>query len=88
MKNQILLYNYYLSGQLESAIDHFVTYYNHGRYHKSLNNLTPADVYFGRGEKILNMRQKIKQWTLSERRRLHYQQKVAWMTTQMSQTLS
>ena len=77
MKNQILLENYYLPGQLESAIDGFVTYYNHERYHESLNNLTPADVYYGRGTKVLSMRRKIKRRTLKERRRLHYQQKVA-----------
>ena len=28
MKNQILLENYYLPGQLQSAIDSFVAYYN------------------------------------------------------------
>ncbi len=77
MKNEVLLENYYLPGQLESALAHFVDYYNHERYHESLDNLTPADVYYGRGAKILDMRQKIKQRTLSERRRLHYQQKVA-----------
>jgi len=77
MKNQILLENYYLPGQLESAIDGFVAYYNHERYHESLNNLTPADVYYDRGEKILSLRQKIKERTLEKRRRLHYQQKVA-----------
>ena len=77
MKNQILLENYHLPGQLESAIDSFVTYYNHERYHESLNNLTPADVYYGRGTKVLSMRRKIKRRTLKERRRLHYQQKVA-----------
>jgi transposase InsO family protein len=77
MKNQILLENYYLPGQLESAIDSFVAYYNHERYHESLKNLTPADVYYDRGAKILDMRQQIKQRTFSERRRLHYQQKVA-----------
>ena len=27
--------------------------YNHVRYRESLNNLTPADVYFGRAEAIL-----------------------------------
>ena len=77
MKNEILLENYYLPGQLKSAIGHFVEYYNHQRYHESLNNLTPADVYYGRGTNILRMRRKIKQQTLNERRRLHRQNKLA-----------
>ncbi len=49
MKNQILLENYYLPGELEERICQFVDYYNHERYHESLNNLTPADVFYGRG---------------------------------------
>ncbi len=77
MKNEVLLENYYLPGQLQSAVARFVDYYNHERYHKRLDTLTPADVYYDRGKKILSMRQKIKQRTLTERRRLHYQQKVA-----------
>ena len=77
MKNEVLLENHYLPGQLESAVARFVDYYHHERYHESLNNLTPADVYYDRGAKILGIRQKIKQRTLAERRRLHYQQKVA-----------
>ena len=44
---------------------------------KSLNNLTPADVYNRRGTSILRMRRKIKQQTLNERRRLQRQNKVA-----------
>ena len=58
MKNEILLENYDLPGQLESAVGRFVEYYNHQRYHESLNNLTPADVYNGRGTNILRMRGK------------------------------
>src|SRR5437879_5851187 len=50
MKNQILLENYYLPGQLEERLAEFVDYYNLRRYHESLNNLPPADVFFGRGQ--------------------------------------
>jgi putative transposase len=53
LKNRILLENYYLPGDLESQIAHFVDHYNHCRYHESLQNLTPADVYFDRGQTIL-----------------------------------
>ena len=60
MKNQILLENYYLPGELKKRIGQFVSYYNNERYHESLDNLTPVDVYFGRGEKILNWRAKLK----------------------------
>jgi putative transposase len=49
LKNRILLENYYLPGDLEAHIGRFVEHYNHQRYHESLKNLTPADVYFGRG---------------------------------------
>ena len=50
MKNRVLLENYFLPGQLEAAVAAFVAHYNHHRYHESLGNLTPADVYFGRGK--------------------------------------
>jgi hypothetical protein len=71
MKNRILLENYYLPGDLEARIDAFVAYYNHRRYHESLNNLTPADVYFGRGQTILLERERIKRRTIELRRLLH-----------------
>jgi putative transposase len=45
----LLLENYYLPRQLEQSIGEFVEYYDNCRYHESLDNLTPADVYFGRG---------------------------------------
>src|SRR5210317_1196823 len=72
LKNRILLENYFLPGDLESQIERFVEYYNHHRYHESLNNLTPADVYFGHGQSILAKRKQIKRRTLAKRR-LHYQ---------------
>jgi len=68
LKNRILLENYYLPGDLNAHIDRFVEHYNHRRYHESLRNLTPADVYFGRGQAILLQREKIKRDTIKRRR--------------------
>jgi len=76
LKNRILLENYFLPGDLRNQITAFVDHYNHKRYHESLKNLTPADVYFGRGKSILNRRERIKQQTI-EHRRLQYRNAVA-----------
>jgi len=76
LKNRILLENYFLPGDLEKQIEAFVDHYNHQRYHESLNNLTPADVYFGRGQSILTKRKRIKKRTIAKRR-LHYQRHAA-----------
>ena len=74
LKNRILLENYYLPGDLEAQINAFVDDYNHRRYHESINNLTPADVYFGRGQTILLQRERIKRQTFALRRLQHQQQ--------------
>ena len=87
MKNQILLDNCYLPGQLEQRLAEFVDYYNLRRCHESLDNLTPADVYFGRPHTILTRRENIKLKTIELRRRLHHQS-AATTSTQMGQTLS
>ncbi len=72
MKNQILLDNYYFTSELEEQIQKFVSYYNHERYHESLNNLTPADVFYGRAEEVLEERELIKQNTMALRKQMHY----------------
>ena len=71
MKNRVLLENYYLPDDLERQIEAFVEHYNNHRYHESLGNLTPADVYHGRGAKILSMREEIKKQTIQKRRLQH-----------------
>ena len=76
MKNRILLENYFLPGDLEAKIGAFVDHYNHHRYHESLRNLTPADVYTGRGPSILQRREAIKRRTI-EHRRLQHQRTAA-----------
>ena len=72
LKNRILLEHYYLPGALEEQIGAFIERYNHARPHESLRNLTPADVYFGRGEAILAERARIKRNTLATRRLHHH----------------
>ncbi len=71
LKNRILLENYYLPGDVQQQIDAFVDHYNHRRHHESLQNLTPADVNFGRGQTILKQRERIKRKTTETRGLLH-----------------
>ena len=71
LKNRILLENYYLPGDLDAQIAAFVAHYNNLRYHEAIANLTPADVYFGRGQTILLERERIKRQTIQNRRLIH-----------------
>lgn len=73
MKSVVKLDNYYTPEALQAAIASFVTYYNTQRYHESLDNVTPEDVYLGRREAILTQRQNIKQQTLRQRRQNYLQ---------------
>lgn len=68
MKNEVKLQHYYLPGDLEQEIGRFIEYYNNERYHESLNNVTPADVYFGRNKQIETRREQLKRRTLYVRR--------------------
>ncbi len=63
MKNRLLLEFYFLPQELEQRIEEWVNYYNHHRYHESLDNLTPADVFFDRKQEKLQQREKIKAYS-------------------------
>lgn len=58
--NRILLEHYYLLGAPEAEVSAFVEHDKYACYHESLDNLTPADVYFGRGQTTLIERERIK----------------------------
>ncbi len=73
MKNVIKLQNYYSPSELERAIAEWVEYYNNQRYHESLKNVTPADVYFGRDKEIIKKRNQLKEQTLALRRQQYLQ---------------
>ena len=68
MKNVVKLQNYFMPWELEQEIGRFMEYYNNERYHESLKNLKPVDVYDGRGKQILDRREQIKQRALRMKR--------------------
>jgi len=76
MKNVVKLNHFYHPEQLIEALTEFVNNYNEKRYHESLKNLTPADVYFGRTDQILRKREQIKMNSINNRRHLYNQQKL------------
>jgi transposase InsO family protein len=71
MKNVVKLEHYYSPWELERAIGRFVEHYNDRRLHESLQNVTPADVYYGRQATILSRRERIKLATLKRRKRMN-----------------
>jgi len=71
MKNVVKLEQYYSPWELERAIARFVEHYNERRLHESLQNVTPADVYYGRRPAILSRRERIKRETLARRKRMN-----------------
>ena len=58
---------YCCPSELEKAVAQWVKYYNESRFHESLDNLTPRDVYLGQGEEIKRIRGTIKQNSINKR---------------------
>ena len=77
MKNVVKLEHYYFPWELEAALRDFVAYYNNERYHESLDNVTPADVYFGRQAGVLSERAKIKRLTMQQRKKDYLAERAA-----------
>jgi putative transposase len=77
MKNEINLQKYYMPWELEQEIERFIYYYNNKRYHEALDNVTPADVYYGRHREIITRRERLKQQTLRARKRYNLSQLTA-----------
>lgn len=77
MKNEINLQKYYMPWELEQEIEQFIDYYNNRRYHESLNNVAPADVYFGRHREIYSRREQLKRKTMIARKRYNLSQLTA-----------
>lgn len=67
MKRVIKLQHYFAPSEPEEAIGEWVEYYNEQRYHESLGNLRPIDVYLGRQDQILKIREQLKRDSLKQR---------------------
>lgn len=80
MKNTIKLDHYYSPEELARALEDFIYYYNNIRYHEALGNLTPASVYNGKAQQILQKRTKTKNQTLKLRRTLYEKEKLTTFT--------
>jgi transposase InsO family protein len=74
LKTEVNQVPYEAVSDLEEAIGDFVDFYNHRRYHKALENVTPADVLQGHREAILAHRKEVQKTTFERRRR--YNQEV------------
>jgi putative transposase len=77
MKNEINLQKYYMPWELEQEIERFIDYYNNKRYHEALDNVAPADVFYGRYREIITRRELLKQQTLKARKRFNLSQSTA-----------
>ena len=67
MKNVIKLNHYFCPSELEEAIEQWVEYYNERRFHESLDNFTPRDVYLGLSDQIKKIREITKQKSIKNR---------------------
>ncbi len=67
LKARLNLLIYTSPEQLRAALAEFIEFYNQRRYHEGIGNVTPADVYYGRREEILQRREEQKRLTLYER---------------------
>lgn len=79
MKNVVKLNNYYFPEDLNGELKAFVVFYNTKRYHESLKNVTPADVYFNKAQGIYKKREKLKQLTIIKRRKQYLKEKYEWV---------
>jgi transposase InsO family protein len=68
IKEVLSLMPYEMPSELRQAIESFVEYYNHRRYHEGLGDVTPYDVYTGRHLEIIQKRKEAKSRTLQVRK--------------------
>lgn len=71
MKHTVCLHVYDSPDMLKGEIGKFISAYNKKRYHESLGNVTPDDVYFGRREEIVKNRKEKQTATFMRRKEMN-----------------
>lgn len=79
MKSVVKLQVYDCPNALKAEIGKYISDYNKTRYHESLGNVTPDDVYFGRRESIVKKRRE-KQMRTFRQRKIYNQEKGSRLT--------
>lgn len=68
LKSQVKLHIYECPNVLKAEIGKFISAYNKRRYHESLGNVTPDDVFYGRRDKIIKERREKQRLTFMRRK--------------------
>lgn len=69
LKAQVKLITWQSPSELEGEVATFINHYNTKRYHESLGNVTPDDVYYGRRDEIIQKRKEVKIQTMKKRKK-------------------
>ena len=68
LKMTVKLYTYDCPNNLKAEIGKFISNYNRNRYHESLGNVTPDDVFYGRRKNIIKVRKEKQRLTMKMRK--------------------
>ena len=68
LKSRVKVHVYSCPNILESEVGKFISYYNKKRYHESLGNVTPNDVFYGRRKNISKERNEKRRMTIDRRK--------------------
>jgi putative transposase len=68
LKEKVKLYIYDCPNELKKEIGIFISEYNKNRYHESLGNVSPDDVFYGRRDEIIKERKEKQRITFMRRK--------------------